>query len=61
MKIVSVKHISVDLCKKMYWWCHNTFGPGGENEDWLLDNDKFIFWEEDYFSLFLMRWEGQSE
>lgn len=61
--MVKVNHCSDELVSKMLSWCCNSFELGGTNKDWLFETDTntFIFWEEAYYGLFMMRWTGQSD
>ena len=63
MKLIKVKHCSTELVAKMITWCGNSFNEGGTNKDWLYehDTDTFVFWDESFYAMFLMRWLGQRE
>jgi len=37
-------------------WCEYSFGQGGVGEDWLVDGNRLIFWEDSYYVLFSLRW-----
>jgi hypothetical protein len=61
MKMIEVSHVSDRLVEKMLSWCHHSFGEGGLDKDWLVDDEKIIFWDESFYAMFLLRWTGQTE
>lgn len=57
MKYIQIsRNIDHTLKNNILAWCENSFGPGGVGMDWLIDNDRLIFWEDSYYMLFSLRW-----